>query len=119
MIHKKGLELDNYTLHKVMATNVLKRPNHLNYDKTEEDRIRRIRCISQGFILKKFKDPKVTIEKKYELAEKIFLANIKTDKDQGDKTVQPVINIYRLPQEKIVVEQKIEESSGRRLHIDA
>ena len=102
-----------------MAINILKRPNHLNYDKTEEDRIRRIRCISQGFVLKKFKDPKVTIEKKYELAEKIYLANMKLQNEDGDKVVQPIINIYRLPQDKIVVEQKQEESSGRRLHIDA
>jgi len=94
------------------------RQQRLNIDRTEEDRLRRIRVLSQAFVLRKFSDPNVTLAKKYELAEKIFLANIKTDKE-GEKVVQPIINIYRLPQEKIVVEQKQEESSGRRLHIDA
>ena len=95
------------------------RQQRLNIDRTEEDRLRRIRVLSQAFVLRKFSDPTVTLAKKYELAEKIFLANIKTDKDQGDKVVQPIINIYRLPQDKLVIEQKQEEPSGRRLHIDA
>lgn len=54
------------------------RPKHLNYDSTEEHRLKRIRCIAQGFVLRKFKDPKVTLEEKQKLAEKIYLANIKT-----------------------------------------
>lgn len=53
------------------------RPKHLNIDSTEDQRLRRIRCIAQGFILRKFKDPKVNLEEKQKLAEKIYLANIK------------------------------------------
>lgn len=78
-----------------MGINTLKAQYRGNFDKNEEDRVRRIRTISQGFVLKKFRDPKVTIEKKYELAEKIFLANIKIQSDQGDKVGETKIIIIR------------------------
>lgn len=37
----------------------------------------------------------------------------------GQVQLQPIINIYRSPKDKIVVEQTEKEQSGRRLHIDA
>lgn len=89
------------------------RPNHLNIDSTEEHRIKRIRCISQGFVLKKFRDPKVAIEKKYELAEKIFLANIKVNNEQGEKIGETKIIIIRDDKKPVVIEQKQEIVSGR------
>lgn len=54
------------------------RPNHLNIDSSEEHRLKRIRCIAQGFLLRKFSDPKVTLEEKYKLSERIYLGNIKS-----------------------------------------
>lgn len=60
-----------------------KRTRQFNRDQSEEDRIRRIRGISQGLILKRFYDPKVTTEEKYKLAEKIVLATIKSDKENS------------------------------------
>ena len=89
------------------------RPNHLNIDSTEEHRIKRIRCISQGFVLKKFRDPKVTIEKKYELAEKIYLANIKTDKENGIAVADTKIIIIRDDKKPVIIEQKQEAIGGR------
>lgn len=94
------------------------RPNHLNIDSTEEHRIKRIRCISQGFVLKKFRDPKVPIEKKYELAEKIYLANIKTDKENGIAVADTKIIVIRDNQKPVIIEQKQEVSSGRRISIN-
>lgn len=37
----------------------------------------------------------------------------------GQTNLQPIINIYRSPKDKITVEQKEDVPSGRRLHIDA
>lgn len=95
------------------------RPNHLNIDSTEEHRIKRIRCISQGFVLKKFRDPKVTIEKKYELAEKIYLANIKTDKENGIGVADTKIIIIRDDKKPVIIEQKQDAISGRRISVNA
>jgi len=95
------------------------RAQRLNIDRTEEDRLRRIRVLSQAFVLRKFSDPKVTIEKKYEMAEKIFLANIKTDKESGVAIADTKIIIIRDDKKPIVIEQKQEESSGRRISINA
>lgn len=72
-----------------------RRPNHLNIDSTEEHRLKRIRCISQGLILKKFQDPKVTIDEKYKLAEKIYLVNCKTDKDSEGLQKETKVIIIR------------------------
>ena len=101
-----------------MANNAL-RSNRGNFDKNEEDRIRRIRTISQGFVLKKFRDPAVTLAKKYELAEKIFLANIKVNNENGDKVGETKIIIIRDDKRPVVIEQKIEESSGRTISFNA
>lgn len=95
------------------------RPNHLNIDSTEEHRIKRIRCISQGFVLKKFRDPKIPIEKKYELAEKIYLANIKSEKENGAVVADTKIIVIRDSQKPIVIEHKQEENSGRRISLNA
>lgn len=103
-----------------MGINTLKAQYRGNFDKNEEDRIRRIRCISQGFVLKKFRDPKVTIEKKYELAEKIFLANIKINNENADKVGETKIIIIRDDKKPVVIEQKKKEvSSGRSISFNA
>ena len=60
-----------------------KRTRQFNRDQSEDDRIRRIRGISQGLILKMFRDPKITIEEKYKVAERILLSTIKSDKEAG------------------------------------
>ena len=52
------------------------RPIHLNIDRSMEDRDRRIYAQCQGFILKKFRDPNVSIEQKTALAEKIYLKRV-------------------------------------------
>lgn len=96
-----------------MGINTLKAQYRGNFDKNEEDRIRRIRCISQGFVLKKFSDPKVSIEKKYELAEKIFLANIKSEKDIGERIGETKIIIIRDDKKPMIIEHKKEVASGR------
>ena len=40
-----------------------------------------LRAHGGAIILKKFSDPKVTIDEKYKLAEKVYLANVKSDKE--------------------------------------
>src|ERR1039458_7602446 len=101
-----------------MGINTLKSTRG-NFDKNEEDRVRRIRTISQGFVLKKFRDPKVTIEKKYELAEKIFLANIKIQNEQGDKVGETKIIIIRDDKKPVLIEHKQESTSGRTISFNA
>jgi len=102
-----------------MGINTLKTQYRGNFDKNEEDRIRRIRCIAQGFVLKKFRDPEVTLAKKYELAEKIFLANIKVEKENGEKAGETKIIIIRDDKKPVVIEQKQESVNGRTISFNA
>lgn len=94
------------------------REQRLNVDRTEEDRLRRIRVLSQAFVLRKFSDPNVTLSKKYELAEKIFLANIKTEKENGAAVADTKIIVIRDNQKPVVIEQKPEEQGGRRISVN-
>ena len=89
------------------------RQQRLNIDRTEEDRLRRIRVLSQAFVLRKFSDPNITLAKKYELAEKIFLANIKTDKENGIAVADTKIIIIRDDKKPVIIEQKQEAIGGR------
>jgi len=84
--------IENYTSAKTSNRNTIHqithaggRPNKLNFDATVAEREARIFRICQGFILKKFMDPKVSSEEKCKLAEKIYLTRFKErpDKEAG------------------------------------
>lgn len=82
--------VETYTSSKVNNSKNLDRlrgrPHHLNFDKTVADRDARIFRICQGLIIKKFDDPSVTIDEKYRLAEKIYIARQRPDKEAGNSS---------------------------------